>query len=100
MRQAMLNDNEYWAVKCQKVHKSSIVDMRYCWFILYINMMSMCHAASICINYFGRHVHLDEPGRTEWEGFVTGTRAAAAGMQMFFFYWSTSKLVWIFQEKC
>lgn len=25
------------------------------------------------------HVHLDEPGRTEWEGFVTGTRAAAAG---------------------
>ena len=25
------------------------------------------------------HVHLDEPGRTEWEGFLTGTRAAAAG---------------------
>jgi allantoinase len=25
------------------------------------------------------HVHLDEPGRTEWEGFATGTRAAAAG---------------------
>ncbi|KAG6546657.1 hypothetical protein Mapa_011846 [Marchantia paleacea] len=25
------------------------------------------------------HVHLDEPGRTEWEGFKTGTRAAAAG---------------------
>ncbi|XP_058771601.1 allantoinase-like [Vicia villosa] len=25
------------------------------------------------------HVHLDEPGRTEWEGFVTGTKAAAAG---------------------
>ncbi|XP_028789715.1 allantoinase isoform X1 [Neltuma alba] len=25
------------------------------------------------------HVHLDEPGRTEWEGFFTGTRAAAAG---------------------
>ncbi|KAK4271538.1 hypothetical protein QN277_020222 [Acacia crassicarpa] len=25
------------------------------------------------------HVHLDEPGRTEWEGFYTGTRAAAAG---------------------
>ncbi|KAL9321223.1 hypothetical protein ACSQ67_013062 [Phaseolus vulgaris] len=25
------------------------------------------------------HVHLDEPGRTEWEGFDTGTRAAAAG---------------------
>jgi allantoinase len=25
------------------------------------------------------HVHVNEPGRTEWEGFVTGTRAAAAG---------------------
>lgn len=25
------------------------------------------------------HVHLNEPGRTEWEGFVTGTQAAAAG---------------------
>jgi len=25
------------------------------------------------------HVHLNEPGRTEWEGFYTGTRAAAFG---------------------
>ncbi|KAL1870679.1 Allantoinase [Diaporthe australafricana] len=25
------------------------------------------------------HVHLNEPGRTEWEGFWTGTRAAASG---------------------
>ena len=25
------------------------------------------------------HVHLNEPGRTEWEGFTTGTEAAAAG---------------------
>lgn len=25
------------------------------------------------------HVHLNEPGRTEWEGFETGTAAAAAG---------------------
>jgi allantoinase len=25
------------------------------------------------------HTHLNEPGRTEWEGFATGTRAAAAG---------------------
>ena len=25
------------------------------------------------------HVHLNEPGRTGWEGFETGTRAAAAG---------------------
>ncbi|KAK4485222.1 hypothetical protein RD792_007850 [Penstemon davidsonii] len=25
------------------------------------------------------HAHLDDPGRTEWEGFPSGTRAAAAG---------------------
>lgn len=25
------------------------------------------------------HTHINEPGRTEWEGFATGTRAAAAG---------------------
>jgi allantoinase len=24
-------------------------------------------------------VHLNEPGRTDWEGFWTGTRAAASG---------------------
>lgn len=28
---------------------------------------------------FSAHVHLNEPGRTEWEGFWTGTRAAASG---------------------
>ncbi|HEV8269482.1 MAG TPA: amidohydrolase family protein, partial [Thermoanaerobaculia bacterium] len=25
------------------------------------------------------HVHVNEPGRTEWEGFETATRAAASG---------------------
>src|SRR5436190_2114500 len=25
------------------------------------------------------HVHVNEPGRTPWEGFATATRAAAAG---------------------
>ena len=25
------------------------------------------------------HVHLNEPGRTEWEGFATGTKAAVSG---------------------
>ena len=25
------------------------------------------------------HVHLDDPGRAEWEGWDTGTRALAAG---------------------
>ncbi|KAL0955942.1 hypothetical protein HGRIS_002127 [Hohenbuehelia grisea] len=30
-------------------------------------------------NSFSAHVHLNEPGRTDWEGFWTGTRAAASG---------------------
>ena len=25
------------------------------------------------------HVHVNEPGRTDWEGYATATRAAAAG---------------------
>ena len=25
------------------------------------------------------HVHVNEPGRTDWEGFATATQAAAAG---------------------
>lgn len=25
------------------------------------------------------HVHINEPGRTEWEGYLTATKAAAAG---------------------
>src|ERR1700741_1538691 len=25
------------------------------------------------------HTHINEPGRTEWEGFATATRAAASG---------------------
>lgn len=29
--------------------------------------------------YVSAHVHLNEPGRTHWEGFWTGTLAAAAG---------------------
>src|SRR6188474_647842 len=31
------------------------------------------------------HVHINEPGRTEWEGFATATRAAAAGGVTTFF---------------
>lgn len=31
------------------------------------------------------HVHFNEPGRTEWEGFATGTRALAAGGVTTFF---------------
>ena len=32
-----------------------------------------------CPGLVDTHVHVNEPGRTEWEGFATATRAAAAG---------------------
>src|SRR2546430_1280792 len=34
---------------------------------------------SICPGVIDAHVHFNEPGRTEWEGFETGSRAATAG---------------------
>jgi len=38
-------------------------------------------AGSLCLlpGLIDTHVHVNEPGRTEWEGFATATRAAAAG---------------------
>lgn len=35
--------------------------------------------AAILPGLVDSHMHINEPGRTEWEGFETGTRAAAAG---------------------
>jgi allantoinase len=36
-------------------------------------------AAAILPGLVDSHVHINDPGRTEWEGFNTATRAAAAG---------------------
>ena len=36
-------------------------------------------AAVIMPGLVDTHVHINEPGRTEWEGFASATRAAAAG---------------------
>jgi allantoinase len=36
-------------------------------------------AAAILPGLIDAHVHINDPGRTEWEGFETATRAAAAG---------------------
>ena len=36
-------------------------------------------AAAVLPGFVDTHVHVNEPGRTEWEGFETATRAAAAG---------------------
>jgi allantoinase len=35
--------------------------------------------AAILPGLVDSHVHINEPGRTDWEGFETGTRAASAG---------------------
>src|SRR4051812_28618596 len=36
-------------------------------------------ASLIMAGLVDTHVHINEPGRTEWEGFASATRAAAAG---------------------
>jgi allantoinase len=38
-----------------------------------------CDHAAILPGIVDTHAHLNEPGRTEWEGFATATRACAAG---------------------
>src|SRR6185295_3217317 len=38
-----------------------------------------CGDAVLMPGIVDTHVHVNEPGRTEWEGFATATRAAAAG---------------------
>lgn len=37
------------------------------------------HGLAIFPGVIDAHVHFNEPGRTDWEGFATGSRAAAAG---------------------
>lgn len=37
------------------------------------------HGLTIFPGVVDAHVHFDEPGRTDWEGFTSGSRAAAAG---------------------
>jgi len=38
-----------------------------------------CGNLAILPGFVDTHVHINQPGRTEWEGFPTATRAAAAG---------------------
>ena len=37
------------------------------------------HGLTIFPGVIDAHVHFNQPGRTDWEGFATGSRAAAAG---------------------
>lgn len=46
---------------------------------LYANSVEDLGQLAILPGLIDPHVHLNEPGRTEWEGFATGTAAAAAG---------------------
>ncbi|EEB87801.1 hypothetical protein MPER_14703, partial [Moniliophthora perniciosa FA553] len=41
-------------------------------------MSSSAYCSSFIIHP-SAHVHLNEPGRTDWEGFYTGTKAAISG---------------------
>ena len=50
------------------------------------------------------HVHINEPGRTEWEGFDTATKAAAAGgittlIEMPLNAAPVTTTVWAFEQK-
>ena len=38
-----------------------------------------CGNDAILPGLIDTHVHINEPGRTHWEGFETATRAAASG---------------------
>src|ERR1700686_4135595 len=42
-------------------------------------IVEACKDSVVMPGLVDSHVHVNEPGRTEWEGFATATRAAAAG---------------------
>ncbi|HSE32711.1 MAG TPA: allantoinase AllB [Pyrinomonadaceae bacterium] len=43
------------------------------------DVLDVVSSAVVMPGLVDTHVHVNEPGRTEWEGFYTATRAAAAG---------------------
>ena len=45
-------------------------------------IIHQCFDSKLVYNH-GRHAHLDDPGRNEWEGFPSGTKASAAGITTF-----------------
>src|SRR3954468_22800687 len=42
-------------------------------------MLLDAHSMVVMPGLIDTHVHINEPGRTDWEGFDTATKAAAAG---------------------
>jgi len=47
----------------------------------------------IRITYFVTHVHLDEPGKTQLEGFDTGNGVVVAGIQIFLLCQNTKLVI-------
>jgi allantoinase len=43
------------------------------------SVLELAHDTVLLPGLVDTHVHVNEPGRTEWEGFASATRAAAAG---------------------
>ena len=43
------------------------------------NLIYEAREFAVMPGFVDTHVHINEPGRTDWEGFATATRAAAAG---------------------
>ncbi|KAE8733247.1 Allantoinase [Hibiscus syriacus] len=66
---SLLPHGHYWIASKSIVTPQGIVSGAVILFYLF----------SGCLNGQWRHVHLDDPGRAEWEGFPSGTKAAAAG---------------------
>ena len=55
--------------------KTSLASMTRKWRAVIVNVSPLV----VMPGLIDPHVHLNEPGKTEWEGFYSGTRAAAAG---------------------
>ncbi|HSN28106.1 MAG TPA: allantoinase AllB [Kofleriaceae bacterium] len=67
-------------VRPAAVHvKGGVIDRVGAWDDVGANTVEDVGELAVLPGIVDTHVHLNEPGRTEWEGFATATRAAAVG---------------------
>ena len=67
-------------VRPAAVHvKGGVIDRVAAWEDVGANSVEDVGDLAVLPGIVDTHVHLNEPGRTEWEGFATATRAAAVG---------------------
>ena len=76
-RRVVLPDGERPASVC--IERGVIADVRDYDDVAGATQLVEAGALTILPGLVDTHVHVNEPGRTEWEGFDTATRAAAAG---------------------